>query len=115
MTTTLEQLLEEIAFRRRKDLRTKQSGNTAALLYTANQNTTYWTDLFVRHFLFQTDYEVDRDDLLFFIRKGPNHRNAAKPQVDVSPSLTDVATTIESTMRLGFLTTVICFPRDDGT
>ena len=38
--------------------------------YSSNQNTTYWTDLFVRHFLFQTDYAADRDDLLFFIRKG---------------------------------------------
>ena len=31
--------------------------------------TTYWTDLFVRHFLFQTDRSTDADDLLFFIRK----------------------------------------------
>ena len=38
--------------------------------YSAHQSTTYWTDLFVRHFLFQNDYEADRDDLLFFIRKG---------------------------------------------
>ena len=37
--------------------------------FSVNHNTTYWTDLFVRHFLFQTEYEVDRDDLLFFIRK----------------------------------------------
>lgn len=66
MQTTLEQLLEEITFRRRKDLRSH--GETSG--YSANHNTTYWTDLFVRHFLFQTDYEADRDDLLFFIRKG---------------------------------------------
>lgn len=33
------------------------------------QGTTYWTDLFVRHFLFQTDRSTDADDLLFFIRK----------------------------------------------
>lgn len=31
--------------------------------------TTYWTDLFVRHFLFQTDRNIDCDDLLFFVRK----------------------------------------------
>lgn len=35
------------------------------------QGTTYWTDLFVRHFLFQaeTEQSIDSDDLLFFVRK----------------------------------------------
>lgn len=35
------------------------------------QGTTYWTDLFVRHFLFQTEpvHSIDSDDLLFFVRK----------------------------------------------
>lgn len=35
------------------------------------QGTTYWTDLFVRHFLFQSEPEhsIDSDDLLFFVRK----------------------------------------------
>lgn len=33
------------------------------------QGTTYWTDLFVRHFLFQNDATIDCDDLLFFVRK----------------------------------------------
>lgn len=33
------------------------------------QGTTYWTDLFVRHFLFQNDSTIDCDDLLFFVRK----------------------------------------------
>lgn len=35
------------------------------------QGTTYWTDLFVRHFLFQTEVvnTIDSDDLLFFVRK----------------------------------------------
>lgn len=33
------------------------------------QGTTYWTDLFVRHFLFQNDSSMDCDDLLFFVRK----------------------------------------------
>lgn len=48
--------------------------------YSAHQSTTYWTDLFVRHFLFQNDYEADRDDLLFFIRKGnpPVHGSLSK-------------------------------------
>lgn len=30
---------------------------------------TYWTDLFVRHFLFQAEHTIDGDDLLFFVRK----------------------------------------------
>ena len=87
MQTTLEQLLEEISFRRRKELRSKGTGEKAAEgCYTLNQSTTYWTDLFVRHFLFQTEYEVDRDDLLFFIRKtGANNMSyKAKNLVDVS-------------------------------
>ncbi|KAA0185703.1 hypothetical protein HAZT_HAZT007125, partial [Hyalella azteca] len=33
--------------------------------------TTYWTDLFVRHFLFQTDRSTDADDLLKDSRKLP--------------------------------------------
>lgn len=33
------------------------------------QGTTYWTDLFVRHFLFQDEQAIDCDDLLFFVRK----------------------------------------------
>ena len=76
--TTLDALLEEISFRRKKDLRrcngergTVNSTSSGGASSSASRNTTYWTDLFVRHFLFQTDYEVDRDDLLFFIR----HRN----------------------------------------
>lgn len=31
----------------------------------------YWTDLFVRHFLFESDRGTDADDLLFFVRKRP--------------------------------------------
>ena len=77
-------MIEEITFRRRKELRTlypsesgdvdpeNPSGGTSSRSrgYSSNQNTTYWTDLFVRHFLFQTDFAADCDDLLFFIRKG---------------------------------------------
>lgn len=33
------------------------------------QGASYWTDLFVRHFLFQTEQSIDCDDLLFFVRK----------------------------------------------
>jgi len=69
MSSTLEQLIEEITFRRRREMRLNSSGGKEI---SAHQNTTYWTDLFVRHFLFQTDYEADRDDLLFFIRKTGN-------------------------------------------
>ena len=69
MQTSLDQLLEEISFRRRKELRCKGRGDKSAESGCSVQSTTYWTDLFVRHFLFQTEYEVDRDDLLFFIRK----------------------------------------------
>ena len=91
MQTTLEQLLEEISFRRRKDLRVRgEPGKASEGCYSANQNTTYWTDLFVRHFLFQTEYEVDRDDLLFFIRKGNGYNNVLyknRNQVDVSTNI----------------------------
>ena len=81
MQTTLEQLLEEISFRRRKELRSKgTTANAAEGCYSVNQSTTYWTDLFVRHFLFQTEYEVDRDDLLFFIRKTGINNLSHKPR-----------------------------------
>lgn len=33
------------------------------------QGSSFWTDLFVRHFLFQADQCIDSDDMLFFIRK----------------------------------------------
>ena len=33
------------------------------------RGTTFWTDVFVRHFLFQLDRSIDADDLLFFVRK----------------------------------------------
>jgi hypothetical protein len=35
------------------------------------QGTTQWTEIFVRHFLFQDSKEaaIDSDDLLFFVRK----------------------------------------------
>ncbi|XP_045584979.1 uncharacterized protein [Procambarus clarkii] len=65
--TALEQLIEEINFQRAKEMRqclmSKDTG------FVMVQGTTYWTDLFVRHFLFQTDRSTDADDLLFFIRK----------------------------------------------
>lgn len=34
------------------------------------QGNTQWTEIFVRHFLFQSQKEsIDSDDLLFFVRK----------------------------------------------
>jgi hypothetical protein len=75
--TTLGALLEEIAFRRRRDAR-RTGGVAAGALGGARhlqQSTTYWTDLFVRHFLFTPDpiegngARDDHDDLLFFIRR----------------------------------------------
>ncbi|XP_034131964.1 uncharacterized protein KIAA0930 homolog isoform X2 [Drosophila guanche] len=66
--TPLQQLLEDINFQRTKEMRQllKDDGGFVVL-----QGTTYWTDLFVRHFLFQTEPEhsIDSDDLLFFVRK----------------------------------------------
>ena len=81
--TPLEQLLEEIKFQRKKELRTfSQVRNYHGIGagyhpvvgvqdpgFTIAHNTTYWTDLFVRHFLFQADAAIDSDDLLFFVRK----------------------------------------------
>ncbi|XP_058119180.1 serine-rich adhesin for platelets isoform X2 [Anopheles coustani] len=66
--TALQLLLEEINFQRTKEMRQllKDEGGFVVL-----QGTTYWTDLFVRHFLFQSEPEhsIDCDDLLFFVRK----------------------------------------------
>lgn len=89
--TALEQLLEEIQFQRTKEMRQMLkdgkpycSLNRAILFFhplimsleiptdsgfVMVHGTTYWTDLFVRHFLFQTDRNIDCDDLLFFVRK----------------------------------------------
>ncbi|XP_047496302.1 uncharacterized protein LOC125043947 isoform X1 [Penaeus chinensis] len=66
--TALEQLIEEINFQRAKEMRQclMSKDDTGFVMV---QGTTYWTDLFVRHFLFQTDRSTDADDLLFFIRK----------------------------------------------
>lgn len=79
----LEQLIEEINFQRAKEMRQLIKDGMAKkkkkfpclflsiLLITGfgMQGTTYWTDLFVRHFLFQTELSIDCDDLLFFVRK----------------------------------------------
>lgn len=64
--TMLEQLLEEINFQRTKELRQMLKDDSGFVIL---QGTTYWTDLFVRHFLFQAEHTIDGDDLLFFVRK----------------------------------------------
>lgn len=43
--------------------------NFAESGFVVLQGTTHWTDLFVRHFLFQEEHSIDCDDLLFFVRK----------------------------------------------
>ncbi|XP_071547763.1 uncharacterized protein [Panulirus ornatus] len=67
--TALEQLIEEINFQRAKEMRQCLMSKDTDTGFVMVQGTTYWTDLFVRHFLFQTDRSTDADDLLFFIRK----------------------------------------------
>ncbi|XP_058804382.1 uncharacterized protein LOC131671735 [Phymastichus coffea] len=64
--TMLEQLLEEINFQRTKEMRQLLKDDSGFVML---QGTTYWTDLFVRHFLFQAENTIDGDDLLFFVRK----------------------------------------------
>ncbi|XP_059486199.1 uncharacterized protein KIAA0930 homolog isoform X2 [Neocloeon triangulifer] len=65
--TVLEQLLEEINFQRTKEMRHLMKDDSSGFVLL--QGASYWTDLFVRHFLFQTDQSIDCDDLLFFVRK----------------------------------------------
>ena len=48
-----------------------------------SRGTTYWTDVFVRHFLFQTERAIDADDLLFFIRKKHVRGNVTLPKFQV--------------------------------
>ncbi|XP_061705983.1 uncharacterized protein KIAA0930 homolog isoform X1 [Cydia pomonella] len=62
----LELLLEEINFQRTKEMRQLMKDESG---FVVLQGTTYWTDLFVRHFLFQEERSIDCDDLLFFVRK----------------------------------------------
>lgn len=49
------------------------------------RGTTYWTDVFVRHFLFQMDRSIDADDLLFFIRKKHVRTTLTMPKFQVRP------------------------------
>jgi hypothetical protein len=47
------------------------------------RGTTYWTDVFVRHFLFQLDRSIDADDLLFFVRKKHVRTTLTMPKFQV--------------------------------
>ncbi|XP_066252897.1 uncharacterized protein [Euwallacea similis] len=83
--TALEQLLEEINFQRTKEMRQLLKDDSGFVML---QGTTYWTDLFVRHFLFQNDSTIDCDDLLFFVRKkhvkgSPRYLPKFETEVDV--------------------------------
>ncbi|XP_022913324.1 uncharacterized protein [Onthophagus taurus] len=83
--TVLEQLLEEINFQRTKEMRQLMKDDSGFVML---QGTTYWTDLFVRHFLFQNETSIDCDDLLFFVRKkhvkgSPRYLPKFETEVDV--------------------------------
>ncbi|CAG9860503.1 unnamed protein product [Phyllotreta striolata] len=83
--TILEQLLEEINFQRTKEMRQLLKDESGFVML---QGTTYWTDLFVRHFLFQNESTMDCDDLLFFVRKkhvkgSPRYLPKFETEVDV--------------------------------
>ncbi|XP_018326364.1 uncharacterized protein KIAA0930 homolog isoform X2 [Agrilus planipennis] len=83
--TPLEQLLEEINFQRTKEMRQLLKDDSDFIML---QGTTYWTDLFVRHFLFQNESSIDSDDLLFFVRKkhvkgSPRYLPKFETEVDV--------------------------------
>ncbi|XP_047989146.1 uncharacterized protein KIAA0930 homolog [Leguminivora glycinivorella] len=82
----LELLLEEINFQRTKEMRQLMKDESG---FVVLQGTTYWTDLFVRHFLFQEERSIDCDDLLFFVRKRHvkgSSRYLPKYEVYASPS-----------------------------
>ncbi|XP_067628637.1 uncharacterized protein [Eurosta solidaginis] len=85
--TPLQQLLEDINFQRTKEMRQLLKDDSG---FVVLQGTTYWTDLFVRHFLFQTESvsSIDSDDLLFFVRKkhvksSSRHMPKYETEVDV--------------------------------
>ncbi|KAL1122554.1 hypothetical protein AAG570_002884 [Ranatra chinensis] len=64
--TVLEQLLEEINFQRTKEMRQLMKDESGFVML---QGSSYWSDLFVRHFLYPEDQRTDSDDMLFFVRK----------------------------------------------
>ncbi|XP_037949103.1 uncharacterized protein LOC119680388 isoform X1 [Teleopsis dalmanni] len=85
--TPLQQLLEDINFQRTKEMRQLLKDDSGFVVLTG---TTYWTELFVRHFLFPSEpvHSIDSDDLLFFVRKkhvksSSRHMPKYETEVDV--------------------------------
>jgi len=103
--TSLQLLLDEIKFQQHKELQLASVSGQWKEIYFISTNwltsrvnlielnscnidssgflsrgTTYWTDVFVRHFLFQCDRSIDADDLLFFVRKKHVRGNVTLPK-----------------------------------
>ncbi|KAL5287479.1 KIAA0930 family protein [Megaselia abdita] len=82
----LQQLIDDINFQRAKSMRQLLKDDSGFVIL---QGTTYWTDLFVRHFLFQSEqqHNIDSDDLLFFVRrkvtKGSSRNATPKLETEV--------------------------------
>lgn len=81
------------------------------------QGTTYWTDLFVRHFLFQSEpvHSIDSDDLLFFVRK--KHVKSSSrhmPKYEVSQIFDNYKTFLWKSNNIDFPSSLDwgrCFPQ----
>lgn len=72
----LQQLIDEINFQRAKEMRQMLKDDSGFVLV---HGTAFWTDLFVRHFIFEQEEDTncqEQDDLLFFIRK--RHQRTSK-------------------------------------
>lgn len=113
MATPLKFLLDEINFQRTKELRQSIQEHEGTLFCDSDQSSMsfhclvifsaggfsgFWTDLFVRHFIFETTniQTQDSDDLLFFVRhkhvKGSS-RTTPKYQVRILPPLIPISPT----------------------
>ncbi|XP_076362420.1 uncharacterized protein KIAA0930 homolog isoform X2 [Tachypleus tridentatus] len=68
--SVLEQMLCEITYHRSRE--SKHCGGEKSGITLLNP-TTFWIDLFIRHFLYQAEEQV-KDDMLFFIRKQPKEK-----------------------------------------
>ncbi|XP_063696777.1 uncharacterized protein LOC134827854 [Culicoides brevitarsis] len=82
--TPLQMLIDEINFQRQKEMRQLLKDDSG---FVVLQGTTWYTDLFVRHFLFQAERSsIESDDLLFFVRKKHirgTSRNAPKYETEL--------------------------------
>ncbi|KFM78771.1 putative protein-like protein, partial [Stegodyphus mimosarum] len=70
--SVLEQMLTEISYHRTREISQYAREDSGFVLLNP---TTFWTDLFVRHFLYYCDDKV-HDDLLFFVRKHQKRTSA---------------------------------------